>query len=244
MVDRAWRLAVVRVPRPSRPCAVSPRRESAVLPSGRPDVPRLSRRRSQRVARPYHARAVALGHEGLRQRHVGAPARAVPGCNDARSDAVAKVAYRRLDARLHRLAAQVIATKHSVDRRAGELRLRTERGVDNAGVRARRQHRDATAANGRSHEALVENQRVLVPGVAVKRVMADQTLFILSDSVDLAAAEEEPVAELMGLAVFHDASPGCLDRLECRLRLQHDYRAARQQDPALVGTIGMQIDYG
>ena len=86
-----------------------------------------------------------------RERRLRTPAGTVPRRHDTRPDTIGEVVDSRLDPRLDALACQMIAAEDDVDRLAPERAQRAERCVDDARVRARREHTDA-AAGQRSSE--------------------------------------------------------------------------------------------
>src|SRR5262245_62865877 len=93
----------------------------------------------------------------MRERRLGTPAGTVPRRDDTRLDTIGEVVEGRLDPRLHALACQMIAAEDDVDRLAPERAQRAERGIDDTGVRARREHTDAAAAHARREERSEEH---------------------------------------------------------------------------------------
>src|SRR5215470_4718809 len=121
-----------------------------MLSSGAGYRTKLSRsRRAQSVERADDARPIASRRKRMRERRLGTPAGTVPRRNDTRPDALREVVDGRPNARLHALACQMIAAEDDVDRLAPECSQRSERYVDDACVRARREHTDAASAHAR-----------------------------------------------------------------------------------------------
>src|SRR5262249_47037507 len=110
----------------------------------------------------------------MRERRLGSPPGTVSGRDDTRLDAIDEVVHGGLDPRLHALTGQMVAAEDEVDRLASERAERAERGVDDAGVRARRHHTDAAAAYARGEEALVEDQGIWHGVTVAHRVMSDE----------------------------------------------------------------------
>ena len=96
----------------------------------------------------------------MRERRLGTPAGTVPRRDDTRPDTIGEVVDGRLDPRLHALTCQMIAAEDDVDRLAPERGQRAERCVDDACVRARREHADAPPSYARRNESLVEDQGI------------------------------------------------------------------------------------
>src|SRR5512145_1998024 len=132
--------------------------------------------RLQHVHRADRARRIPSWREGAGQGGLGAPARAVPGRHHTWPDALLEVGHRRLDAALHRPAAEVKAAEHHVERGAAERVTGAEAGVDHAGVRTGREHADAAAAHVRSQKPLVEDERIGLALAVAEAEMAHEPL--------------------------------------------------------------------
>src|SRR5262250_207074 len=176
-------------------------------------------RRAQSVERADDARPIASRRKRMRERRLGTPAGTVPRRDDTRPDTIGEVVDGRLDPRLHPLACQMIAAEDDVDRLAPEHAQRAERCVDDACVRARREHTDAAAAHARREESLVEDQGIRHRVPVAHRVVPDEPRLVRRHALDLAADEEE-AREYVRLGALRDAPTGALDRLERRLRVQ------------------------
>ena len=105
-----------------------------------------------------------------------------------------------------------------------ERAQRAERCVDDACVRARREHTHAAAAHARREESLVEDQGIRHSVPVAHRVVPDEPRFVRRHALDLAADEEE-ARKYVRLGVLRDAPTGALDRLERRLRVVHHWGA-------------------
>jgi len=172
----------------------------------------------------------------MRECRLGTPAGTVPRRNDTRPDTIGEVVDGRLDARLHALACEMIAAENDVDRLARERAQRAERCVDDACVRARREHTDAAAAHARREEPLVEDQGIRHGVPVPHRVVPDEPRLLRRHALDLAADEEE-ARKYVRLGVLRDVPTGALDRLERRLRVQQHQRPGWGHGDTLVGPV-------
>src|SRR5262249_31946573 len=111
-------------------------------------------RRAQSVERAYDARPIVSRRKRMRERRLGTPAGTVPRRDDTRPDPIGEVVDGRPDPRLHALACQMKAAEDDVDRLAPERGKRAKRRVNDACVRARREHTDAAASHARREESL------------------------------------------------------------------------------------------
>src|SRR5262245_22925797 len=112
---------------------------------------------AQSVERADDARPIVSRRKRMRERRLGTPAGTVRRRDDTRPDTIGEVVDGRLDPRLHALACQMIAAEDDVDRLAPERTQGAERCIDDACVRARREHTDAAATHARREESLVED---------------------------------------------------------------------------------------
>src|SRR5436305_5691753 len=141
------------LPRLGAPPSDPHRAPSGVVTGAATDLLEMSSGSFSRIARRQHirraddARTVPARGKCARERSLRAPARAVSGSADARTDAILQVRDRGLDALLHLLAAQVIAAEHDVNRHVGELPLSGEAGIHHARVRTGREHGDPAPAH-------------------------------------------------------------------------------------------------
>ena len=117
-----------------------------------------------------------------------------------------------------------------------ERAQRAERCVDDTGVRARRDHTDASAAHAGREEALVEDQLIRDGPSVAHRVVSDEPRLVRRHTCDLAADEEEARKDVR-LFVLRDAPTGVLERLERRLRVQQHQRAGSGHGATLVGPV-------
>src|SRR5262249_43809853 len=85
----------------------------------------------------------------------------------------------------------MIAAEDDVDRLAPERPQRAERCVDDACVRAWREHTDAAAAHARREESLVEERGRRTRTPVARRVVPDGPRLVRRHALDLAADEEE-----------------------------------------------------
>ena len=159
-----------------------------------------------------------------------------------RLDTPLKVADRRFNAGLHRFAGQVVTAKHDVYSETREVLLRTQAGIDNARMRASRKYRYTPASHTGRDEAFVHDQRIWFASVPMKRVVTGKTSLVAGDAIDRAAAEEEAIADGMGIISRLDFSAARCEDIEGRLRRKHDHQPARQENPALIRTVRMQIN--
>lgn len=90
----------------------------------------------------------------------------------------------------------------------------SEAGVDDAGVRAGRQHRDTTATHLRGNEALIHDLRVRRPARAAERVVAFESGLVARAPCDGAAGEEQPAGEQVCLLVAFDRTAGLVQGVE------------------------------
>jgi len=98
----------------------------------------------------------------------------------------------------------MIAAEDDVDRLAPERAQRAERCVDDACVRARREHTDAAAAHARRQESLVEDQGIRHSMPVAHCVVPDEPRLVRRHALDLAADEEE-ARKYVRLVVLRDA---------------------------------------
>src|SRR5215471_16884276 len=73
-------------------------------------------------------------------------------------------------------------------------------------------------------------------------MVTDEASLVGCDAIDRSAPKKEPTANRMGIGFGSDFAAGVCQDLEGGLQRKHDHRSARQQDPALVGSVRMQID--
>ena len=106
----------------------------------------------------------------------------------------------------------MIAAEDDVDRLAPERAQRAERCVDDACVRARREHTDTAAAHARREESLVKDQGIRHSVPVAHRVVPGEPHLVRRHALDLAADEEE-ARKYVRLGVLRDAPTGALDRL-------------------------------
>jgi hypothetical protein len=116
--------------------------------------------------------------------------------DDARGDDLDEVADGVIDPLLHRCASEVVATKDDVDRQPRGQLSRRERGVHDSGMRTCRQYRHSAAPYVGSEQSLVEDQRIRFASVGAEREVSDETCLVLSNSLYLAAADEESCDEV------------------------------------------------
>ena len=109
-------------------------------------------------------------------------------------DARLEVVDRRIDARLHRLTGQMIAPQNDVDAATRKVRLHTQADIYDPCVRASRKNGYASASYVGRDKPLVHDQRIGLPLLTIKAMMADEAGFIFGDPRNSAAGEEKAVA--------------------------------------------------
>ena len=67
--------------------------------------------------------------------------------------------------------------------------------------------------------------------------MAGETRLILGDAINCTAAEEEAVADRMGIVSGQDLTAGLREGVQGRFLRQQKYHPARQEKAALVGPV-------
>src|SRR5678816_4601912 len=98
-------------------------------------------------------------------------------------------------------AREMKTAEHAVKRLARETLPGVRHYVDDAGVRARRQHDDALALHAHRNEPLVDHKRIGFPALPIQRaaMLALHTGFEGGDTRNLAADEEEVIQDQLRL---------------------------------------------
>ena len=170
-----------------------------------------------------------------------APAGAVAGGDDVEIEAVQRLDGLRDNPLVD--AAEMQAAQDRMQLDAGKARARMRQHIDHAGMAAGREDDQALAPHVHGDEALVHQELVGLPALAVfgAAMLAGQARLEAAGARDFAADEHRVARDRLHLARGDDAAAICLQGGNRRHILHRSERTVRQFGGAAAEHVGMHV---